>query len=232
MNRPTKIHLEIVTALAGLSACLVVCVGLYSSITGFVGEGSYSPVNHFVSQLGLSYDSTNAWYFNRSLMMGGLLLFIFVQGLGSYFEPTMKIKMARFTGMIASAAFGTVGYFTADVWVPHMAAASTFFFGAMMSVGLFTWVLWHDPQRRLHPSIAYQGIFITGSYLIALFWPKDLLFAMVYDPVNFVRPAIWMLPILEWVYCLMLATWISMVSVNLLYIALWQPNRQGMRSTP
>ena len=223
MNNLPKNYPEIIISMSGLSAIAVVCLGLYFSLTGYMGDDSYSPVNHFISELGLDSATTNAYIFNNSLMLGGLLLFTFIIALGNYLPSGMPVRVATMSGMIATLGFSTVGYFTADDWIPHLIAASVFFFGAVIAISLFTWAIWRDQQMRFHSSIVLQGILILVIYFVALLWPKEMLYEMANNPATFVRPSFWILPILEWSYCLMLGAWIVMISLNLIYVTLSAP---------
>ncbi|MDZ4844375.1 MAG: DUF998 domain-containing protein [Chitinophagales bacterium] len=212
--------INLLPPLAGIAGCMIVGGGIYESATHYIGSGFYSPENHFISELGLSTSTTMAHVFNRSLNIAGFLLMIFVIGLGRFLGNGYAARAGIVTGITATVSFSAVGYFTAADWLQHMIAASIFFAGAMLTVSFFVFAILHDTQKRLHRVHVLHGILIVACYFIALLWPKDLMWQMTNDPAHFVRPSIWAITLLEWGYCLLICTWICMVSLNLLYQSL------------
>lgn len=212
------INFNKITPVAGTVGCLIVGFGLFASATHYIRSEDYSPINHFISELGLVKASTMANVFNHSLMTGGILLMIFVMGLGNFLGKSLSAKYATLTGMLATLSFSAIGYYTADNWIAHMIVASVFFAGAMVTIVLFSYSIWKNRQSGLHPLLSVQGAFVAVFYFVALVWPKELLIQSINDPEHFVRPAVWVLTILEWGYCLMICSWIIMVSANLVYI--------------
>lgn len=210
--------LNLFTAFAGIMGCMVVGFGLYASATHYLPAEHFSPVNHFISELGLSSRSSMAYVFNKSLMTGGFLLMIFVMGVGYTLSDSRLANAATIFGFISTISFSAVGYYTGDNWIAHMSVASAFFGGAMLSVLLFSIAIIKTRQSKLHPSLGVYGFIIVAWYLVALLWPKELLFQSVYDPEHFVRPDVWILTILEWGYCFILCSWILSLSLNLLYL--------------
>lgn len=213
-----------ITALAGVSGCFVVGFGLLASATHYSGKQEYSVLNHFISELGLERASSMAYVFNRSLMTGGILFMIFAMGLGNYFGKSIPAKIATATGMISTLSFSAIGYYTGDTWVAHLIVASVFFAGAMITILLFSYAMWTNRQAGFHPAICMQGLMVAAFYFVAMLWPKELLFQSINDPEHFVRPAYWVLTMLEWGYCLMVCAWILMVSANLAYIIRTEPS--------
>jgi len=218
-----NINFNNITPLAGTIGCLVVGIGLLASATHYTSPEGYSPINHFISELGLAKNSSMADVFNHSLMTGGILLMFFSIGLGNFIGKGNLAKFATITGMISTLSFSAIGYYTAETWIAHIVAASVFFAGAMITIVLFSISIWKNRQSGLHPFLSIQGMFIAALYFVALIWPKELLLQSVTDTENFVRPAIWILSILEWSYCLMICFWIIMVSANLVYITRKMP---------
>ncbi|MBK7150069.1 MAG: hypothetical protein IPH78_15010 [Bacteroidetes bacterium] len=70
----------------------------------------------------------------------------------------------------------------------------------------------------MHHFISLQGFIIAILFLLALIWPKALLNQSVNDPANFVRPELWGLTVLEWMYCFMIGSWILTVSGDMIYL--------------
>jgi len=213
--------------IAGIAGCVIVGGGIYEAAMHYTGTGFYSPENHFISELGMIASTTKAHVFNRSLNVAGFLFMIFVIGLGRYLGNGLAARAGIVTGIIATVHFSAVGYFTAADWLPHLIVASIFFAGAMLSVSLFAFAIWRDEQKRLHPVLVLHGIIIAACYMVALLWPKDLMWQMTVDPGHFVRPEVWAITLLEWGYCLLICTWICMASLNLVYNSLFTSRTVG-----
>ena len=213
-----NITLNQLAPLAGLTGCAVIGFGLFASASHYIRPMVYSPRNHFISELGLAEASDFAHVFNLCLNTGGIMLLLFVYGLGSYLYKTPLAKYATFIGMTATLSFSAIGYFTADSWIAHKNAASVFFTGAMLSIALFSYCIRENKQSKIHHFISIQGFLIVFIYALVLVLPKDLLTQSVNDPEGFVRPNFWDLTVLEWTYCLLICSWIVTVSIDLLYI--------------
>ena len=213
-----QINRAVVTAISGIAGCLIIASGLYASATHYTRSMEYSPKNHFISELGLASASEYSFVFNICLGIGGLLLMMFTNGLGIYLQKNPVAWYASYIGMAATLSFSAIGYFTADTWTAHRNAALVFFSGAMISIVLFSYCIWQNKQRRLHHFIALQGFIIAFIYVVVLVWPKELLLQSVNDPQNFIRPELWGLTVLEWMYCFMIGSWILSVSGDILYV--------------
>ncbi|HWB63526.1 MAG TPA: DUF998 domain-containing protein [Chitinophagales bacterium] len=209
--------LNLVTALSGILACLIVGEGARISAAASY-SGDYSIVNHFISELGRSNATSKAYVFNHSLMVSGFLLLIFISGMGNFMYYSRLARMARIFGIIAVFCFSAIGYFTAETWTPHIIVASLFFACAMVSILLFSLSIIREKQRRFTRAIALNGFVIVAWYFVALLWPKASLLQSVYNPTHFVRPAVWMLTVLEWGYGFLIGSWVIMSSANLMYM--------------
>ena len=84
--------------LAGIAGVLAVLIG--ALIAGFAYRGKdgerYSPLNHFISELGEEGVSANAGWFNISLIVSGLCLLLACISLGRILPGTL----ARMAGVI------------------------------------------------------------------------------------------------------------------------------------
>ena len=211
-------NLHYITAASGIAGCLVITFGLFASASHYTRSMTYSPQNHFISELGLATASEYSHVFNICLGIGGLLLMTFTNGLGIYLRKNPLAWYASYIGIGATLSFSAIGYFTADSWTAHRNAAIVFFSGAMISIVLFSYCIWQSKQRRIHHFISVQGFMIALIFLIVLTWPKELLHQSVEDPANFVRPELWGLTVLEWLYCFMIGSWILTVSGDMIYV--------------
>ncbi len=217
MNKNTSHwYLRRITPIAGIVGCLTVVYGLLESATHYTRSGSYSPKNHFISELGLPHASSMAYVFDHSLMLAGLLLLLFTVGLQSFFKESRVVRYATYTGMIATLSFSSVGYFTADHWLWHKFSSILFFTGVLVSMALFSYEMWRHRESGLyHPVLVMIVSVMTVLYLLVLCWPKSTFTEYVYHSPQFVRPEVWPLSIMEWVYCLLICVWIVTISVRL-----------------
>jgi hypothetical membrane protein len=208
--------LYFLTAASGIMACLVITRGLLWSVLYYSKPGSFSPINHFISELGLTTSTGGADIFNWCLMEAGLPLAVFLLCLGYILGSSRLARFATVTGFFSTLSFSAIGYFPADNWTPHMMAAATFFCLAMLTVVLFSMAIYYNPQTMFSQYISFLGLFIAIWYAVALMWPRQLLYQSVYDPTHFIRPRYWGLPVLEWGYAFLIISWILLVSSNLL----------------
>ena len=207
-----------ITPASGIAGCLVIVFGLVASASHYTRAMPYSPKNHFISELGLATASQYSFVFNICLGIGGLLLMLFTNGLGIYLRQVRLAWYASYIGMAATLSFSAIGYYTADSWTAHRNAAMVFFSGVMVSIVLFSYCVWQNKSRSMHHFITVQGFLIALIYVVVLAWPKDKLIQSVEDPANFIRPELWGLTVLEWLYCGMIGSWILAVSVDMIYV--------------
>ncbi len=106
-----------VIALAGLVAAL--------AYRGRLGE-AYSPLNHFVSELGELGVSPLAGVFNAGLLIGGLCMVIFLVGLGRRIGGWPGLLFGVL-GLACGVSGTLVGAFPMNNLPPHIFWAMNFF---------------------------------------------------------------------------------------------------------
>ena len=102
----------------GLIGCVLVQIALVIPQQGFQNrEGQpYSPLNHFVSELGWLGVSEKALVFNLGLILGGLFLALFMIGLGAQFRGFWA-GCTAFLGATAAIFASLIGVFpVVDHW--------------------------------------------------------------------------------------------------------------------
>lgn len=92
---------------------------------GKQGE-TYSPLNHFISELGEIGVSHLAWVFNTGLILCGIILIPACISLGMIL-PGFLSKLGMFSGVIAAVGLALVGFNLMNKLKPHGKAAVTFF---------------------------------------------------------------------------------------------------------
>ena len=179
----------------------------------------FNPLNHFISELGFIGVSEFAWLFNSGLFFGGLILIIFMWGLGSIIESKLA-ETASIIGMIAGLFASLIGIFTMNNVNPHITVAFGFFFCGMLSILLFSIAMYHDKHKLFPRGLSLVGFAIFVCFIVFLFNPFDtsaINFADSFTVENIakletIRPEIWGIAILEWLSVLSVTFWIILIS--------------------
>lgn len=204
-------------ALLGLVSAGVILLGMAVaalSYRGRLGE-AYSPLNHFISELGEISVSRLAWAFNLGIVAGGI-------GLGTFLLLLADRLDGRFkTGFLAVSAVagvsGTlVGVFPMDYLSTHRIVSDVFFLTGGLVAGVFS--LWLLTARR--PGFA-RWLLVPGGEVVAVFVTFIAVYSTYHpaDPDGPIlnRPAgLWDVPFLEWASLLSLLVWVACVSIDLL----------------
>lgn len=206
------------TALAGLLGPAVLITGCVVTALSFHGKKgeAYSLLNHFVSELGFVGVSELAGVFNGCQTIGGLVIAISMVGLGRHLQTGLAYA-AAVSGMVSGMLCGLLGQIPMNDLAPHLAAAFSFFFSGLLSVGLFCLVIARDAKNRLPRWLLVPGLIAFASFaaflaypLIARQTPGEII--RLYRTA---RPDIWAIAILEWLVFITTMFWIVLVSVCL-----------------
>lgn len=219
MTSSTTLCLRVTSRRLGLLGLASVAVILLGSLTaalpysGYLSEG-YSPLNHFISELGEIAVSRLAWAFNLGLVVGGAglaaFLFILARVVTGRYRPALLCA-----GIVAGASGTLVGVFPMDYHSIHRIVALVFFLSGPMVAGIFSlWIL-AAPRTGfsrwlLVPGAAVAAIFTTFVAVYSTYQPVDP------DAPILTRSAVWTVPALEWASLLSLLFWFACVSIVLL----------------
>ena len=199
----------------GLGAVAVILLGAIATAipyAGYAGEG-YSPVNHFISELGERPQSQLAVVFNAGVVIGGIGLGLFLaivsRHLTGRYRPALLLA-----GIVAGTSGTLVGLFPMDTHAAHRLASDVFFLSGWIVAAVFS--LWLATGRR--PGLP-RLLLAPGILCVAV----SLIFIGVYstyhpiDPnANIVaRSAMWTVPLLEWASLLSLLLWFVCLSAVL-----------------
>lgn len=206
-----------VTALAGwVGATAIAGVSLAAAAvyTGRQGE-AYSPLTHFISELGEPGVSTLAPLFNVGLMVGGACLAVFMIGLAAHVPGFYRYGIAFF-GAVAGVAGALVGVFPMDHRDLHGLVALTFFQTAWIATGLFTlYVLVRGPAR-FPRWLAIPG---TATVLAFVAFLLDYRIETATGGAALDTPAVrtdpWAMPTLEWATLVTIVVWVAVVAARL-----------------
>jgi hypothetical membrane protein len=208
--------LERVGALAGFIGSTVITVGSIVTAAVYVGTKGqgYSPLNHWVSELGQVGVSRFAALFNLSLIVGGACFVLFMLGL----TATRGGPFAAVYGLIGVAAgIGGlfVGVFPMSNLDLHGIAALTFFNLGWIVVGLASLDFVRRPDARFPPWLAYIGALTVAAFIGFLSVLLPLLASGdeslgAPDP----RPSFWIVTVLEWAVLAGILAWVFATSLT------------------
>ena len=203
-------------ATLGLAGAAIITLATMVTTLAFVGaQGErYSPLNHWISELGATSESELAVVFNLAVIAGGILLALFMAGLGRLVGDGWGGAIAV-AGVIAGVGGALVGVFPMDDPSTHGPATLTFFLAAPVSIGLFTLWLVRERPSDVPRALAWPGILTVAAaaaFLVLLFVGEANGISVPDD-----RPGLWPLVALEWLTLVGVLAWVVAVGA-----VLWQ----------
>lgn len=206
----SRTRLDGVAIWAGLLGSSVIALG--SLITAIVYSGSkgepYSPLNHFVSELGEIGVSQLAMVFNIALRLGGAGFVVFMAGLAVTRTGRLRYLYGP-TGVIAGIGGALVGVFPMNDLDKHALAALTFFVLGLVTVLLASIDFVRAPDPRFPRWLSWLGgatVVAFGIFLAILFGEAGGLA----HPEE--RAAIWPLTIFEWLLIVGILAWVFLTA--------------------
>ena len=213
MDDRTRGRVAQAAAIIGVVAITLGSVGAALLYTGTQGE-SYSPSNHWVSELGQVSVSRGAPLFNVGLIVAGVCFAIFIVGLAAAVPGRVRYAWAAI-GVVAGLAGALVGVFPMDQLAIHSVVAMTFFLLSPVTVALASIDIWRLRDARFPRWLAVVGAFVV--VLVVAF-----LYVAFTDPVTSTsdvlaapetRPQLWLSPTLEWSVVVGVMAWTLLVAV-------------------
>jgi hypothetical protein len=209
-----NINISRVSPIAGLVGSVSILIG--SIITALVYTGSkgeaYSPLNHWVSELGQVSVSRAAIIFNIGLIIGGICFAIFMAGVAEHLQGWFS-RLFRIVGVLAGIAGIFVGLFSMDNLPPHALAACSLFVAIFLLVGSFSLYI-----ARSHPALFPSWLLIPGVVTIVgiigcMMSVGSFSIEALAAPKN--RVPIWNVAIFEWIAIGGLLVWVFLVALHL-----------------
>ena len=199
----------------GLGAVAVILLGAIATAIPYVGYAGerYTPLNHFISELGERPESQLAVVFNAGVVIGGIGLGLFLaivsRHLTGRYRPALILA-----GIVAGTSGTLVGLFPMDTHAAHRLASDVFFLSGWIVAAIFS--LWLATGRR--PGFP-RVLLAPGVLCVAV----SLIFIGVYSTYRPIDPnanilersAIWTVPLLEWASLLSLLLWLVCLSLVL-----------------
>ena len=190
-------------------------IGIASVVTAVAYRGSdgeqYSPLNHFVSELGELAHSELASMFNLSLIVGGVCFAIFMSGLAASRPGWLRLLAGGF-GVLAGVGGALVGVFPMDAGTVHVLAASTFFNFGWIAVGLASLDFVVHRDRRFPRWLAIVGAITVAAFIGFLREVPGNATAGGQLANPDIRPEFWAFPALEWLTIAAILSWVLLVS--------------------
>lgn len=204
-------------SIAGAS---VVTLGTLISALAYRGRRGepYSPLNHYISELGEVGVSRLAWVFNLGLILSGICLIPACISLG-LLMPGILPKIGMMAGVIMAGGLLLVGVFPMDKLKPHGRAALTFFRGGLLMVLLFSLAIGFQPQSGMMLprgySLAGLPAILGFSGFLLLMGKTDNVNHDPLQPLEQDRPKIWIMTIVEWSIFLTIVAWFLVIAFGL-----------------
>ena len=179
----------------------------------------FSPLNHFISELGEVGVSELATVFNLSLILSGLALLVASLSLGLIL-PGILAKLGLAAGVISAVSLALVGVFPMNQIDPHGKAAVTYFRAGLAMVALFSLAIIFQPAESVIISrwFALAGVpalLAFGSFLILIGRAYQEGEADPLDTEDVQRPHFWLLAAVEWSIFMTVLLWFGLIALGL-----------------
>ena len=203
-------------ALFGMAGSIVVLACILVPMAAYAGRAGerFSPLNHFISELGEAGVSRLAPVFNAGLVAAGVLYVPFVLGLGAAVGGWWAAA-GTLAGLVSAVSVACVGFFPMNNLAPHIAAAMTFFRSGLVTVLLFGVAiqLQRADRRVIDRRANLAGIAALAAFAAFIAWielqPGG---SAGFHPSVFAgRPAVWTSAVLEWLVLAAVIAWFFVV---------------------
>jgi len=206
--------------IAGAAGVLAVLIG--ALIAGYFYRGidgeRYSPLNHFISELGEEGVSAKAGWFNYSLIVSGLCLLVACISLGIILPGTLA-RIAGVIGALCALSLALVGLFPLNLYKQHSASALAFFRAGLAMLILFTFVIITQPAGAERISrfygLAGAPAIAAFAYFLALAVRRNKEKKALQAPAEKTRPRLSRISIAEWAVFLSLVLWFAVLAIAL-----------------
>ncbi len=212
MSRSTRSPWDTVAIAAGVLGSVVMTVTALAAAVAYRGaQGEpFSPLNHFVSELGELGVSQLAWLFNAGLMAGGVAFVVFIVGMARARSGWLRYAYAV-TGSIAGIGGALVGVFPMNDAGTHGTVAMTFFLFGLVTVLLGSVDVWRRPDPRFPGWLAFVGVLDAVAFAVFLWLVRQESSGLASPNA---RPAIWPLTTFEWLCLVGILAWTFLAALT------------------
>ncbi len=209
------------SAWSGLIGPLVILLGSLITALNYTGvEGqAYTPLNHFVSELGEVGVSKLALVFNSSLVIGGCFNVVFTLYLAQGIRGWLRYPLA-ILGLSAAICGGLVGIFPMNRLDQHILVALGFFNLGQLTALAYSLVFLFGKNHPYPRWLSIPGLINTAAFLIFNNFPSQFEegvdFNKGMEGLLSNRPDFIPLALLEWVIILGIMIWFVMLASYLI----------------
>lgn len=209
-----NLNLYRITYITGFIGSVVILLGALITALAYSGRQgqAYSPLNHFVSELGEVGVSEAAAIFNTSLIIGGVCLAVFLVGLALQFTGWFRYVLGLL-GLVAGVSGMLVGVFPMNNLEAHTTVALTFFNTGWIVVALFSLYILFRRQERFPLWLIIPGVITVASFLAFLNAISGLEGEALAAPSD--RVAVWNVTVFEWLLIVGVLVWAFLVSFQM-----------------
>ncbi len=211
-ERSAATPLDRLAIASGVLGSLIIASGSVVTALAYTGSKGqpYSPLNHFVSELGELAVSRLAVVFNTALIIGGVLFVVFMIGLAAAGQGRLR-WLYGIVGAIAGIGGAFVGVFPMDYLKVHSLAALTFFLLGLVTVLLASIDFVRRPDPRFPRWLSVLGgatVVAFAGFLVILFGEAD---GLAHPDV---RAAVSPLTIFEWLLIVGINLWVFLTALS------------------
>lgn len=201
----------------GVAGCAVVVATSLVAVIAYRGVHGerFSPLNHFISELGEIGVSRLARLFNAGLIAGGALLVPFFLLLGLALSG-IPAKVSIAAGVAAAVSLAFVGVFPLNRIGRHRVVAVAFFRAGLAAVLLDVLTMWTQPVAPAPAAIDVVGLVAVASYALFLILIATRVkqgagaasaIHLLAERARIDRPRFWSIPAVEWLVFISTIGW-------------------------
>jgi hypothetical protein len=207
--------------LFGLLGSLVIVVSIAVAAVSYRGVTGqrYSLLNYYISELGEMGVSQRARWFNRGMILTGILFLLFTTGLGLELDNAWAM-VGILAGLWTGIACLLVGVYPMNNLTPHSRVATAYFRGGLVTVLLFTLAIFFQTGPLVISRWAnLAGLAAVLSYAAFIVLsdrqkPDDEAAQPDSEPVVKERPRFSLIPALEWVVFISTILWFLVITLS------------------
>ena len=205
----------------GLLGCLVIMISIIVAALSYRGVTGqrYSLLNHYISELGEVGVSQRAAWFNRGMILTGVLFLLFTTGLGLELGNTWAV-VGILAGLWTGIACLLVGVYPMNNLTPHSRVATAYFRGGLVTVLLFTLAIFFQAGPLAisrWANLAGLATVLCYATFIALSdrrKPEVETTQPESEPVVKERPRFNLIPALEWLVFITTILWFLVITLS------------------
>ena len=204
-------------SILGAFAAIIGAFAAGVTYRGTAGE-FYSPLNHFISELGEVGVSKYAWAFNFGLIFAGISLIGASISLGLIL-PGLIAKIGMVLGIICSIALAFVGFYPMNNIEPHGKAALAYFRSGLLMMVFFNLAIAFQPAGeavlpRIISLAGLPAILSFASFLVLIGKTTEEQEENPLSTVGRTRPKIRLIAVVEWAIFLTIVIWFLVIAVG------------------